>query len=180
MKILTALERVAIWHVALDYHSPDQRPFQLKDHVPSDLDFLEPGSNQSKYTGQTPGFPGIEAWDSTPTGKWFHVSPHPLQPGTKLTPQGGKGLDTGGFNFLGPDSPYRSRGNQVWISPNFDKARMWMHYMGPESHVYEVHPGDTPQPWNASGAEGYVTPHATVTREVTPPRRERRHPESWT
>jgi hypothetical protein len=159
MKILTALERVAIWYQALDYHSPDaQQPFRVKDHIPSDYDFMD-GKQGEPYHPLSDS-----TQDESQSGKWYHVSPHPLAPGARVVPHGGS--SPGGDDFYGTNN--YNRQNHVWMSPNINKAKFWQNQDWAQgSHLYEVKPGARPQPWEGSGIEGWVAPHATVTREIT-------------
>lgn len=162
----------------MDYHSPGaDQPWQLKQHLPSDEEWLTPQSplQSTEQIADYPGQKTLQNRNENQTGKWFHVTKQQLQPGTKLTPGGGSGLhSTNPAQWQGDP-----RNNHVWMSPNYDKARYWMNWIGPQSHIYEVHPGDKPQPWNLNGEEGWVAPHATVSREVTPSRAERRHPNDF-
>lgn len=150
---------------------------QIKDIVPSDYDWLQPSSRVQSPTAHPVTPAEYEKHDNTPSGSWFHVSTQPLTPGAKLVPSGG----AGGLHDAQPDrwsdeSPLRNRKNHVWLAPNFEKARFWRTQFGPDARIYEVKPGDKPQPWNYTGSEGYVAPHAHVIGEVPLNRQERRHP----
>lgn len=180
MQILKQAEQWP-FRCALEYHSPGaQRPFELKEHLPTDYDWLEPGSIEPQYQGagnMGSGPMGMgRQWDTTQSGKWYHVSPQALQPGTDLVPHGGEGM----HHHVHPElweagqSPVRDRNNYVWMSPNVNMARDWAQLWkknwpgtgGDNLHLYEVHPRDKPQGWNYTGEEGYVAPHATVLREL--------------
>ena len=154
---------------ALEYHSPGwgrhpfdpepgDRPFQLKDHIPADLRFLE----ERPYDR----FRGPPVPRDPPTGTWFHTSPYVFKPGDKLVPHGAPSPGgEGGWSFYGPRN--QNRQNYVWLSPSVEVAKGWTSWAGPDSHIYEVHPGDRPQPWEVNGEQGFVTPSARIIREVT-------------
>lgn len=170
-RIVTAREQyemLAPWRTAV----------QIKDIVPSDFDWLEPGS-VFQHPENVPTDPvDYTQHNNEPSGSWFHVSPRPLEPGTRLTPGGASGLhDTSGD--WGEESSLRNRRNHVWIAPNYTKAKFWHSQSSPDARIYEVKPGDKPQRWNYTGSEGWVVPHAHVIRDVTPNRQERRSPLDW-
>lgn len=166
-RIVTAKEQFEMlspWRTAMEWHSEPWMPgtaagndtFKLKDHLPSDYDFLNPGGTQPKYKKQM-GLP------LDPTGKWYHVSPHKLNPGDQIVPSGGQSPSS---DFYGGDN--WNRQYHVWMSPSVENANWWRdNWIGKDSYVYEVKPGDKPQPWNFSGNDGWVAPSATVTREIT-------------
>ena len=158
-KAIQAASRTAMeWHSEpwLPGNAAGNDTFKLKDHLPSDYDFLNPGGTQPKYKRQM-GFP------LDPTGKWYHVSPHKLNPGDQIVPSGGQSPSS---DFYGADN--WNRQYHVWMSPNVESANWWRdNWTGKDSYIYEVKPGDRPQPWNFSGNDGWVAPSATVTREIT-------------
>lgn len=109
----------------------------------------------------------------TTRGKWYHISPHVIPVGTKLTPKGGSSPF-----FYDDDTPpegrYRSslpgkRKEWVWFDRK-QKMKDWlevMQYAMPEIHLYEVKPEvEGPWPWNGSGEAGHVAPAATVVRKI--------------
>ena len=161
----------------LDEEDDKHEAAQIKDIVPSDLNWLEPDS-PFKEPDDVPNEPvDYGEHNDEPSGKWFHVSPHKLQPGTRLTPGGGSGLHDTVPGDWGKESPFRNRRNHLWLAPNMEKAKFWRSQLG-GGHVYEVKPGDKPQRWNYTGSEGWVAPHAHVVKEVPLTRQERRHPSS--
>ena len=158
MQILKQADTFA-WRIALDWHSHGKpRSWQLRHRIPSDLNWLEEPKPFDR--------PGEVTYKPTPTsGKWYHTTAYDLKPGDRLTPGGG--MSPGGEGewsyYKGPKA---NRANYVWLSPNLDEANFWRDWAGSGAKVYEVHPGDRPQPWEANGWQGWVVPHATIKREV--------------
>jgi len=113
----------------------------------------------------------------TPTGVWYHVSPHELAAGTVLVPGGpdgthtseefysstGLGSDTGTLADMGA-----ARTEFVWLSPHRDDAEFWAEVLD-AAHLYEVEPATDPVPWNGTAADGWVTTAATVVRRLEKP-----------
>jgi glutaredoxin-like protein NrdH len=140
---------------------------EIRHKIPADENWLD---EHETYEDPHP-FMGVEnpdVLDTTRSGKWYHVSPYDLPPGTRLVPRGGSSPGgEGEHSFYNYDRSRRNRPNYVWLSPNLNKARSWRNWAGgSQSHVYEVHPGDRPQPWNFNGMDGWVAPHATIKRKV--------------
>jgi len=108
---------------------------------------------------------------STPTGRWYHVSPHAISTGSTLVPGGldpaaptsgefytrkGFGADTGTMADMGG-----GRAQFVWLTTTLEDALFWADLLD-AGHVYEVQPIDEPRPWNGTGADGWVVAAATV------------------
>ena len=111
---------------------------------------------------------------ATPTGFWYHVSPHLISPGTTLVPGGldpanptsgefytrdGFAGDTGTLADMGA-----GRAQFVWLSIDAEDAQFWAEVLN-ASHTYEVHPVD-PRPWNGTGMDGWVCESAKVIRRL--------------
>ena len=107
----------------------------------------------------------------TPTGRWYHVSPHNISTGSTLVPGGldpaaptsgefytraGFGADTGTMADMGAP-----RAQFVWLTTTLEDARFWADVLGAR-HVYEVQPIDAPRPWNGTGVDGWVVTAATI------------------
>ena len=114
---------------------------------------------------------------STPTGRWYHVSPHDISTGSTLVPGGldpaaptsgefytraGFGADTGTMADMGG-----TRAQFVWLTTNLEDARFWAGRLGAD-HVYEVRPIDAPRPWNGTGVDGWVVTAATIVGRPNP------------
>jgi len=108
---------------------------------------------------------------ATPTGAWYHVSPHDISTGSTLVPGGldpaaptsgefytrdGFGADTGTMADMGA-----ARAQFVWLTTTLEDARFWADTLGAD-HVYEVQPIDAPRPWNGTGVDGWVVTAATI------------------
>lgn len=103
------------------------------------------------------------------SGKWYHVSPHKLEVGTVLNPNGGES-PYGEDHSMPPE-----RRNWVWMDGP-KGLRTW--YYGtllgqvkngvenPWAHIYEVEPSEGPHPWNGTGWEGHAAPSAKIIREI--------------
>lgn len=113
---------------------------------------------------------------NTPTGKWYHVSPHQIDVGTTLVPGGldpanptsdefytrdGFGHDSGTLADMGATRP-----EHVWLTIDREDADFWAGVLN-ASHVYEVQPIDEPKPWNGTGVDGWVVAAAVVIQEVS-------------
>ena len=169
MRLLAQREQYAYRVLGLDWHSPGtkwdppgNKPYQLKDFIPSDYDF-----DPKEWMGE--GMEEGEEWNpQQPTGKWYHTSPYQLKPGDRLRPSRDlpEGYTPGGADWYGGNN--WNRRNYVWMSPSLEDAKWWQNWAGHGSRVYEVHPGDRPQRWNYNGGPGWVAPHATIKRELTP------------
>jgi GNAT superfamily N-acetyltransferase len=105
------------------------------------------------------------------SGKWYHVSPHKMEPDTILTPGGG----VSPYNYDNDSMPTQRQKDWVWMdSP--DAVKQWYYgtLMGqiqqgnenPWAHIYEVEPSEGPHPWNGSGQDGHVAPSARIVREI--------------
>ena len=152
---------------AMDWHSPavgrSQLPgdakWEVRHKIPADLDYL---SDESYDPYHEPGDrPRFAVDPPQPHSKWYHTTPAELQPGDRITPRGGPSPDERYYE-LGREN----RPNHVWLSPNPNTAFLWKDWAGDNSHIYEVHPGDTPQAWGLPQGAGFVAPHATVKRRV--------------
>ena len=152
---------------AMDWHSPavgrSQLPgdakWEVRHKIPADLDYL---SDESYDPYHEPGDrPRFAVDPPQPHSKWYHTTPAELQPGDRITPRGGPSPDESYYE-LGREN----RPNHVWLSPNPNTAFLWKDWAGDNSHIYEVHPGDTPQAWGLNQGAGFVAPHATVKRRV--------------
>lgn len=112
---------------------------------------------------------------ATPTGQWFHVSPHEISVGSTLVPGGldpdnptsgrfytedGYGSDTGMLADMGA-----TRAEHVWLTIDTEDAEFWAEVLA-APHTYEVEPVN-PRPWNGTGTDGWVCDSATVLRKVT-------------
>ena len=101
-------------------------------------------------------------WSDPMEMRWMHVSPHKLEPGTVLTPGGGR-------------SPYSHQmapghHSNVWIDfpENMGRWREEMAEHSPDSqfHYYYVSPDEKPEP-NSFGRElGWAVPSARVIEEA--------------
>jgi len=127
--------------------------FKLKEMLPGDLDWLEEGGNPAAYLPQEP------------SGKWYHTSPYEMKPGDRIVP-GGAPSPGGEGEWSFYEKGKSNRPNHVWLSRNPDEAKWWRNWAGHGANIYEVKPGDRPQPWNLSGGQGWVAPHATVVRKL--------------
>ena len=127
--------------------------FKLKEMIPGDLDWLEEGGNPATYLPEKP------------SGKWYHTSPYEMKPGDRIVP-GGAPSPGGEGEWSFYEKGKSNRPNHVWLSRNPDEAKWWRNWAGHGANIYEVKPGDRPQPWNLSGGQGWVAPHATVIRKV--------------
>jgi GNAT superfamily N-acetyltransferase len=104
----------------------------------------------------------------TTRGKWYHISPHDLEAGTRLIPKGGDSPF-----YYDDEKPHSHlpavRRNWVWFERK-PKMLEWMRLMQlamPNAHVYEVKPEvEGPWPWNGSGQAGHVSPAATIVRKI--------------
>lgn len=107
---------------------------------------------------------------ATPTGRWFHVSPHNISVGSTLVPGGlepdkptssdfytrdGFGDDAGMLTDMG-----RPRTRFVWLTIDTDDAAFWAEVLD-ATYLYEVTPVN-PRPWNGTGVDGWVCDSATV------------------
>lgn len=121
------------------------------------------------FIRQSGAFGGPQA-----SGKWYHASPHDLPEGTQLTPGGGGatsqdfydmgfGEDTGTLQDMGA-----GRKGHVWLSPTEDDVHFWSAALN-APHIYEVSPEGTPQPWNGTAVDGWVTPSARIIRKLSSP-----------
>lgn len=108
-----------------------------------------------------------------PTGKWYHVSPHEMEPGTSLIaggPEGnatskdfydmGFGDDSGTLQDMGG-----GRTKHIWVTPDLEDAHFWSAALN-APHIYEVDTDDDPQPWNGTGTDGWVTPSARIRSRI--------------
>ena len=134
----------------------------LWQKLPTDLDWMEP-----REGNPNPAYREFSPYDTDiPRDRpgWFHVSPHKIDVGQKITPSGGESSNADWY-----DSGSSNRGNYVWLSPSAQWARAWstLPNMGENPHFYQVHPGDTPQRWNFDGDDGWVAPDARVLKELT-------------
>lgn len=108
---------------------------------------------------------------STPTGRWYHVSPHNITTGTTLMPGGldpanptsgdfytrdGFGADTGTMADMGG-----TRSQFVWLTTTIEDAKFWALTLNAD-YTYEVQPIDAPRPWNGTGVDGWVVTAATI------------------
>jgi hypothetical protein len=111
-----------------------------------------------------------------PHEHWYHVSPHALPPGTVLTPAAHRDApatsqdfyDTtpGIIDLMYPlDGSDTARTDVVWVTPDLADAGFWSRFLR-ATHVYEVQPQDTPQPWNGTGIDGWVVTAAVVITEI--------------
>lgn len=109
-------------------------------------------------------------WQPTPTpapdeAVWHHVSTQDdLAPGTVLTPGGGPSQWGNRFRT----GPHEARGKWTWMDTP-EKAEWWDE--SKSNHIYEVRPSAPPQPWNNTGADGWVAPSAVVVRKIRGPLR---------
>lgn len=107
---------------------------------------------------------------ATPTGRWFHVSPHHISVGSTLVPGGldpdqptsgefytrdGFAGDTGTLADMGG-----TRAQHVWLTIDTEDAAFWAGVLN-AAHLYEVTPVN-PRPWNGTGVDGWVCDSATV------------------
>lgn len=108
-----------------------------------------------------------------PSGKWYHVSPHELAPGTDLIAGGPEGKATS-QNFYdmgyGDDEGTLAdmgagRNKHIWVTPDLDDAHFWSAALN-APHIYEVDADDDPQPWNGTGTDGWVTTRAKIRTKV--------------
>jgi hypothetical protein len=61
---------------------------------------------------------------------------------------------------------FKHRDQHVWVEHSpFTVEQKWARDDRP--YIYEVTPQEAPQPYNGQAAEGWVTPGATVAREIT-------------
>lgn len=112
---------------------------------------------------------------ATPTGRWYHVSPHNISTGSTLVPGGldpatptsgkfytrdGFGVDTGTMADMGA-----SRAQFVWLTTTLEDAHFWADTLKAD-YIYEVQPIDAPRPWNGTGVDGWVAARATITSRV--------------
>jgi GNAT superfamily N-acetyltransferase len=105
------------------------------------------------------------------SGKWYHVSPHKMEPDTILSPGGG----TSPYNHNNDSMPTQRQKDWVWMDGP-DAVKQWYYgtLMGqiqqgnenPWAHIYEVEPSEGPHPWNGSGDDGHVAPSARILREI--------------
>lgn len=113
---------------------------------------------------------------NTPTGRWYHASPHNISVGSTLVPGGldpaaptsgefysrdGFGADTGTLADMGA-----GRAQFVWLTIDIEDARFWADTLG-ATHIYEVQPTDEPRPWNGTGVDGWVTTAAVIIRKLS-------------
>lgn len=102
--------------------------------------------------------------DPVPSGAtWYHVSPSPMKPGDRLRPFGGE-RPYGKMYDAHPQ--FKHRDQHVWTEhdPYVSEAK-WANDAKP--YIYEITPDETPLPWNGTGSEGWVTPGATIKREIS-------------
>jgi ribosomal protein S18 acetylase RimI-like enzyme len=105
------------------------------------------------------------------SGKWYHVSPHKMEPDTILTPGGG----ISPYNYNNADMPTQRQKDWVWMDGP-SAVRQWYYatllgqiHQGKENpwaYIYEVEPSEGPHPWNGSGHDGHVAPSARIVREI--------------
>lgn len=93
---------------------------------------------------------------------WYHVSPEKLEPGARLRPFGGPRNYGQAYDRV-PD--YKHRDQHVWTEYHAPNAENWA--TGRAKYIYEITPDETPQAWNGTAQEGWVTPGATVTRQIS-------------
>lgn len=177
-------EKTGSWYVEAE------GSFPLWQKIPSDLNWMEPNLENNGKPGykkdisdkpsQFPDihYPKVYADPAKANDKWYHVSPEKLKPGDKITPHGAPpswpefydkqegDAEPGDEDYL-PPYDNSNRLNHVFISPNLTESNMWSDKLN-APNVYEVKPGDKPDRWNFDGHyNGWVTPHAHVTREVS-------------
>lgn len=102
--------------------------------------------------------------DPVPSGAtWYHVSPSPMKPGDRLRPFGGE-RPYGKMYDAHPQ--FKHRDQHVWTEhdPYVSEAK-WANDAKP--YIYEITPDEAPLPWNGTGSEGWVTPGATIKREIS-------------
>jgi ribosomal protein S18 acetylase RimI-like enzyme len=102
------------------------------------------------------------------SGKWYHVSPHKMEPDTILSPGGGA-------SPYSSDNTTQRQKDWVWMDGP-DAVKQWYYgtllgqiqqgHENPWAHIYEVEPSEGPHPWNGSGQDGHVAPSARIVREV--------------
>lgn len=144
--------------------SPWRLAAPIWQKIPADLDW----GNDFEEQGEGPPLSYSQRQETDqPTGKWYHVSTQPLGVGTKVVPKGGPSPDPDFYddpNETGYNNSNRQ--NYVWLAPSLASAYSWSLDLG-APHIHEVKPGDKPQPWNFSGTNGWVSPHAHVVRQVS-------------
>ena len=102
------------------------------------------------------------------SGKWYHVSPHKMEPDTILSPGGGA-------SPYSSDNVTQRQKDWVWMDGP-DAVKQWYYgtllgqiqqgHENPWAHIYEVEPSEGPHPWNGSGQDGHVAPSARIVREI--------------
>ena len=139
----------------------------IKHKIPADHNWLDEDSPFKEYD-EVPSTPvDYTQHDDSISGDWYHVAPKSLAPGTKLIPGGGQGLHDTAPDQWGSDHPMGNRRNHVWLAPNIDKALFWQSQLGEGARIHHVNPGAKPQPWNMTGSEGFVVPHAHVLQDIS-------------
>ena len=132
------------------YDAYDKKPFMVED----ERDYAPPDAPPGPYR-------------DNPTGRWYHATPHQLEIGSVLSPEGGerpwsKDLPPGRGDWVWMDS---KEGIKDWHDGLIGQmAREYGHDV--PIHVYEVTPNEGPYPWNGTGHEGHVAPSATVTAKI--------------
>ena len=104
----------------------------------------------------------------SPTSYWFHASPYELDPGTVLTPRGGKTTWNRFYNQLDPQQAEEIQ-NHVWLDNNINISRSRAHGRG--HYIYRVEPHTKPRELGLAGG-GHSTNAATIQEliEQTPKR----------
>lgn len=114
--------------------------------------------------------PTPKPFRENPSGKWYHVSPHKMEPDTILSPGGGEST----YNYNDTTMP---RGRQDWVWMDGPESLKTWYYgtllsqikngvENPWAHIYEVEPSEGPHPWNGTGWEGHAAPSARIIREI--------------
>lgn len=101
------------------------------------------------------------------SGKWYHVSPHKMEPDTVISPGGSQGPYSYKDDSVRPNWVWMDRPEAVekWYYGTL-LGQIQQGNDNPWAHIYEVEPHEGPYAWNGSGVDGHVSPSARIIREI--------------
>jgi GNAT superfamily N-acetyltransferase len=182
-KHLIDLQHYGPWHLTVNGEAPPGRVELADDDDEYEDDEYE-DDHRFGTRFWTAMSPAEDAYDQKPneyqrsqkemplrqntSGKWYHVSPHKMEPDTILSPGGGA-------SPYNSDNTTQRQKDWVWMDGP-DAVKQWYYgtllgqvqqgHENPWAHIYEVEPSEGPHPWNGSGQDGHVAPSARIVREV--------------
>jgi ribosomal protein S18 acetylase RimI-like enzyme len=180
---MVELQHFGPWHLTVNGEAPPGRVELADDDDEYEDDEYE---DDHRFGARfwTAMSPAEDAYDQNPkdyqraqtemplrentSGKWYHVSPHKMEPDTILSPGGGA-------SPYASDNVTQRQKDWVWMDGP-DAVKQWYYgtllgqiqqgHENPWAHIYEVEPSEGPHPWNGSGQDGHVSPSARIVREI--------------